>query len=208
MTIGAMLRVKNEGRWIAEVLRSLEGLASYTLVFDDHSKDQTAAIAEHAKLTAVVESPFNGDVDEARDKDIALDLLFAHHRLLYGDLPHWVLCIDGDEVLEPGSADVVRSAAASGASDCYSLQVVYLWDRPDQIRTDGIYRTFRRQSLWRVAASTNRIARTERQLPLLERPGGHARPRAALRRAAEALRLHGAGGPAPQIPLVQSNRSG
>jgi hypothetical protein len=81
-------------------------------------------------------------LDEARDKNWLLDMI----RL--GGETEWVLAIDGDEVL--GNPEAVRASVASGAAESYALRVLYLWNRPDQMRTDGVYSRFWRPSLFRL----------------------------------------------------------
>ena len=67
MKIVAMLRVKNEERWLQEVLESILPLTEEILLFDDHSTDATRDIAEALKCT-VIPSPFDPFVlDETRD---------------------------------------------------------------------------------------------------------------------------------------------
>jgi glycosyltransferase involved in cell wall biosynthesis len=144
MKIAAMLRVKNEARWITDVIASIRELCAEIIVLDDHSTDDTAALASAAGAK-VIESPFEL-LDESRDKNFLLTLVSEK-------CPDWVLCIDGDEVLEPGEYNhykVVPLILNRARWDAYSLWIRYLWDSPSQIRTDGIYRKFSRPSLFRL----------------------------------------------------------
>jgi len=133
MRIAAMLRVKNEARWIGEVLQSIQPLTRTILVFDDHSTDDTAAIATQAG-GYVVRSPFADpkDTDEVRDKNYALDIL---RRAIN---PEYVLCIDGDEVLEQGAADKIVPRLRPDTC-VYSLPIKYLWNDRQHYRVDGVY---------------------------------------------------------------------
>ncbi len=141
-SILACLRVKNEARWIAQVLQSIQPLCQRILVFDDRSTDDTVEIALN-RGAEVIRSPFDG-LNEARDKAYLLD-----EYLIPAD-PDWVLAIDGDEILTPDSIPFVQRAAARPQVSHCSFRVLYLWDREDQIRTDGVYRDFRRSSMFRV----------------------------------------------------------
>lgn len=146
MTIAAMLRVKNEARWIEQVIDSILPLSSDIVVLDDHSTDDTVAIANGAGAT-VIPSPFEG-LDEARDKNFLLGAVMATKA-------DWVLCIDGDEVLEPSGIEKIHLELdtwpiTARPPDAFSFRILYLWDRPDQIRTDGIYGKFQRPSLFRL----------------------------------------------------------
>ena len=87
------LRIKNEARWIGEVLERALALCSEVYVLDDHSTDETPAICQSfGERVRLMPSPFSG-LDEARDKNFLLTRIVAAR-------PDWVLWIDGDEVLE------------------------------------------------------------------------------------------------------------
>lgn len=152
--ISGALRVKNEARWIADVLRSIEGVCDLGIVlFDDHSEDATREIAAGFASVEVVESPFSG-LNEARDKDYLLQAIWS--RAQAGD---WCLMIDGDEVLATPDAEIIRKAAEEPdpAALSYSLRVLYLWDSPQQIRTDKGYGRFRRESMFKLVTPENRF---------------------------------------------------
>lgn len=141
MKICALLRVRNEGRWLAEVLTSIAPLCSELHLLDDHSTDDTADIAR-SHGAVVCPSPFEG-LDETRDKNWLLD------QAMRGE-PQWLLMIDGDEILEPGGAEKLRAHAADPTVNALSLRVLYLWDSRDQYRADGVYGRFTRPSMWRA----------------------------------------------------------
>jgi glycosyltransferase involved in cell wall biosynthesis len=143
--IAGMLRVKNEARWIGRVLESLKGVCDDVFVLDDHSSDKTGTIAaEHG--AHVIYSSFNG-IDETRDKNYLVACIKRAAN------PDWILHIDGDEELESIGKQQIMDAIRSGKHRAYTLQVLYLWDHPEQIRVDGIYAGFRRQSFFKVAGS-------------------------------------------------------
>jgi glycosyltransferase involved in cell wall biosynthesis/GT2 family glycosyltransferase/SAM-dependent methyltransferase len=138
-----VLRIKNEAAHIGEVLESLLPLCPRILVFDDHSEDDTAAICQRfGSRIELTHSPFTG-FDEARDKNHML----AH---LGKQNPDWVLWIDGDEVLERDGAAQLRPLLQDPQVAAYSLRIAYLWDAPDQLRVDGLFGRFTRQSLFRL----------------------------------------------------------
>lgn len=143
--IVGMMRIKNEARWIHAVLESALKVCERVYVLDDHSTDGTFEICQQlGDRVRIFGSCFDG-LDEARDKQMLLDLI----RL--GTNADWVLAIDGDELLMD-HAELVATTK-SGRSNCYALRVLYLWDRKDQIRTDGVYGRFWRPSLFRLSAS-------------------------------------------------------
>lgn len=153
--IYGIMRIKNEQRWIARVLESQLKVADQVLILDDHSTDDTVAICRQFNGVTVFESPFEG-LDETRDKNWLLDKL---REVAKADDP--VICIDGDEELAPGSYDEIRQLAAmTNGPDSYRFQVLYLWDRPDQIRVDGIYGRFTRSSFFRFRPSARFVSQT------------------------------------------------
>ena len=142
--VGA-LRIKNEARWIGEVLERALGLCSTIYVLDDHSTDETPAIcASFGERVQVIPSPFIG-LDEARDKNYLLTRLVAVR-------PDWVLWIDGDEVLEQAGPGLLRAAADAAGSKiaAFGLRIAYLWDGPEQVRMDGLWGRFNRPSFFRL----------------------------------------------------------
>lgn len=138
-----MLRIKNEARWIHSVLESALKVCEVLYVLDDHSTDDTADICRSfGERLRLYISGF-ASLDEARDKNWLLDVIGLSGA-------EWVLAIDGDELLVDHEA--LHALVASGASECYALRVLYLWDRKDQVRTDGVYGRFWRPSLFRLRA--------------------------------------------------------
>lgn len=141
-----MMRVKNEARWIRRVITSALEVCDWIFVMDDHSSDDTYSICHSfAGRVLAVHSIFQ-DLDEARDKTWILNQLRA-------TAAEWVLAIDGDELL--ADHQILTDAVANPFSDCYSLRIVYLWDRDDQARTDGVYGRFWRPSLFKLSAAGN-----------------------------------------------------
>jgi glycosyltransferase involved in cell wall biosynthesis len=141
--IVAALRVKNESRWIKEVLDAIRWCAAIYL-FDDHSTDSTREIARTCGAT-VFESPFDG-FDEGRDKEWLIRKVADNHKI-----GTWVLMIDGDEVLEPGGEKAIRRMIACNSGVfAFSLRILYLWNSRKQIRVDGIYGTFNRPRLFKL----------------------------------------------------------
>lgn len=157
----AMLRVRNEGRWIAEVLESIRGLCERIFIMDDHSTDKTAKICEmfrydanHNEQVTVLPSPFDG-LDEARDKNWLYDQIILECE------PKWILCIDGDEVLEARGPEIIRRYTSQTMfiscdvdcgqpiADSFKLPIAYLWNGRNTWRTDRIYSDFWRPSLFR-----------------------------------------------------------
>lgn len=146
--IAAMLRVRNEARWLREVLGSIQLLTTDILVFDDNSTDDSREIAADMGC-AVMPSPFApDDTDESRDKNLLLDAV-------RGDFnPDYILSIDGDEVLEAGAADKIR-AKLSPQYSLYCFPIKYLWNDRQHYRADGVYGRYQQ---WRMFSLINQPA--------------------------------------------------
>lgn len=149
-----MLRIKNEERWIEAVLHSIAPICEHIFVFDDHSSDGTAAICKSFPGVTLYRSRFR-KLDESRDKNFLLDNIMMEvpreHRLGNPDSPYWALAIDGDEVLEKNGAALIQGTLdSSDGTHAYKLPIRYLWGGLDRVRTDGVYGTFARPSLFRL----------------------------------------------------------
>ena len=164
MTVFGMLRVKNEARWIVEVLQSILPLCERIFILDDHSEDGTPEFCERLdERITVYRSTFQG-LDETRDND------FKHGRIntwvsdvhLRGN--HWstngVQAIDGDEVLEAAGPEIIRKTLETAVAHAFKLRIPYLWDSRDQIRVDGVYARFARPSLFRLFNGAFRFQQT------------------------------------------------
>lgn len=150
-----MLRIKNEARWIKDVLRSILPLCERVFILDDHSCDGTNTICEwfDEKIT-LYRSKFEG-LDESRDKTFLLERIMNNMsdiRLTgHEESPFWVLAIDGDEVLAPGGIDIIRATLKDNTTThAFKLPITYLWNGLNQRRVDGVYRNFARPSLFRL----------------------------------------------------------
>ena len=140
MIVAGMMRVRNEARWIKRAIESILPVCNAGVaVFDDRSTDGTAEIAAGIPSVALMRSPFTG-LNEARDKNFLLAAMAPCD---------WIIAIDGDEELH--SCHLVNLAAAMQTSkaDSLSLPIWYLWDREDQMRVDGVYGNYHRESVFR-----------------------------------------------------------
>ncbi len=146
MTIVGALRIRNEARWIKRSIESILPICQRVHIFDDNSEDDTVAICESIPGVVVYRSPFN-TVDESRDKNLLLDQVDK------GGGADWIIMIDGDEVLQEdeGHHGIYELACAlqKTQASCLSFPILYLWNREDQIRVDGAYGDFNRESVFR-----------------------------------------------------------
>lgn len=142
MRVAGMLRVKNEARWIVPVVNALLPVCQRVYVLDDHSDDGTFELLDAMPKVAVYPSPFEG-LDETRDKNYLLGMI----RKSEWD---WVLHVDGDEELYQPDVPALLSAMANAHHHALTLQVIYLWNDPQTIRTDGVYSRMCRPSAFRL----------------------------------------------------------
>lgn len=154
-TIYGMLRIRNEARWITRVLESILPICERIFVLDDNSTDNTVDLCERLPRVSVFRSPFV-TLDESRDKNWMLQKMYEavpaeHQHFLNGnsESPYWCLAIDGDEELAAGDPGVLAEAI-KGPQHIHTPRILYLWDRENQVRVDGVYREFRRPSLFRL----------------------------------------------------------
>ncbi len=139
----AMLRIKNEEAHIAEVLQSINSLCDAIFVFDDNSTDRTAEIVKLFEKVHYIRSPFEG-LNESRDKNYLYDQIIKYCE------PNWILCVDGDEVLEANGPAIIRDYVTRFPDvQAWKLKIAFLWDSPDQVRVDRIYNDFWRPSMFR-----------------------------------------------------------
>lgn len=139
-----MLRIHNESQWIAEVIESIQPLCDKIFILDDHSTDNTVEICMryHPKVD-VLPSHFSG-LNESRDKNWLLDEITRRCKA------EWILCIDGDEVMEPRGPEIIRQTiAAHPNTSSYVLKIAFLWNDHATWRVDRIYNDFWRPSLFR-----------------------------------------------------------
>ncbi len=160
MTVFGLLRIKNEARWIADVIASALPVCERVFVLDDHSDDGTPELCDKISGVSVFRSTFAG-LDERRDKNFLLAQAMACVPGAHLDRdersPFWALAIDGDELLDERGPEVIRRTLPSAQGHAFRLPVRYLWDSdlgvyPErrQIRVDGVYRQFARPSLFRI----------------------------------------------------------
>jgi glycosyltransferase involved in cell wall biosynthesis len=135
MKVTGVIRARNAAKWIAEVIDSMLWICANVLVMNDHSTDDTADIVNGTARATAITSPFTS-LNEARDRT------FLTRAAIHAHAPDWILMLDADEVLlEPFS---LQYQLHLGGAQAYALQILTLWDTPDQIRVDGIY-----GDLWR-----------------------------------------------------------
>jgi GT2 family glycosyltransferase/2-polyprenyl-3-methyl-5-hydroxy-6-metoxy-1,4-benzoquinol methylase/glycosyltransferase involved in cell wall biosynthesis len=143
--IVAMLRIKNEAEWIAEVLTSLERVADEIVILDDHSTDDTVRICRTFPKVVDLYEQEAGSVDEVRDKNRLLQMALRRG-------PDWILAMDGDEVLEESAPERIREGLRLAPPQVTTLafEWLYFWDDHTHYRIDGKYQDLWHPRLFRV----------------------------------------------------------
>lgn len=131
--IVAMYRVKNEERWIEKSITSVLDICSSIVILDDGSTDSTLEICKSFdKIKVRHQSGL--PLDESRDRNIILKMALDQN-------PDYIFTIDGDEILPPKSFDIFfeELCVLYPNKSVFEYQILYMWDKPNQIRYDGIY---------------------------------------------------------------------
>lgn len=139
-----MLRIKNEASNIAEVIESILPLCNKIYILDDHSTDATVEICNrYLPHVQVFPSPFTG-LNESRDKNYLYDEIIRRCR------PEYILCIDGDEVLEDRGPEMIwETVVRKPDVNSFVLKISFLWNDRGTERVDRIYSDFWRPSLFK-----------------------------------------------------------
>lgn len=161
-----MTRIRNEERWIHRNLERTFLIAETVVIWDDGSTDRTEEVCRRAlgseatvietswgwlgtgqnpggkQVIHFLHSPFRPamrpkqGLNEIRDKNVLWEYVKAKIPFDH------VLCLDGDEMLSRGAVvqfDTAIKQLEQGGYDILTLPIVYLWDREDRRRVDGIY---------------------------------------------------------------------
>jgi len=133
----AMLRIKNEERWIERCLSSLVDIVDGIVILDDGSTDRTPEVARAFPKVLRYEYVKHTEVDEVRDKNLLLSWTLALK-------PDWILALDGDEELGSLSRwliprEIARITPYNPEFTCLSFRFIYFWNDESTYRTDAEY---------------------------------------------------------------------
>ena len=141
----AMYRVKNEERWIKKSIESIYNICSEIVVFDDASTDKTLEICSGFDKVVEIHQQSNDSFDEARDRTILLQMALKRK-------PTIILSLDGDEIFAPNSENIIQDELdiIYPNKQVFEFEILTLWDKPDQIRYDGVFGNFWHKRMFRL----------------------------------------------------------
>jgi predicted nucleic acid-binding protein len=141
----AMYRIKNESRWIEQSLKSILDICKEIVIVDDGSTDDTIKICENFPQVVEIHSQKNLPFDETRDKNTLLKMALSRN-------PDFILTLDGDEVFMPNSKQRLfyELNVLYPNVNLFQLKALYVWDKPNQYRWDGIYNNTWSKKLFRL----------------------------------------------------------
>jgi len=145
LRIIGMYRIKNESRWIKKSLKSISDICKEIVIFDDGSTDDTVKICENFPQVVEIHSQKDLSFDEARDKNILLKMALSRN-------PDFILSLDGDEIIMPNSKQHLfyELNVLYPNVNLFEFKELYVWDKPNQYRCDGIFNNTWSKKLFRL----------------------------------------------------------
>ncbi len=132
--------VKNEEAFLADCLRSVQGVVDEMVIVDTGSTDRTIDIARDfgARL---IEIEWPNDFSKARN--VGLDAVTTP----------WVLVMDADEELVADDRDTLRRALTNPTADAYNIRIISLTERAEDITESYVTRVLRSHPALRFSGS-------------------------------------------------------
>ena len=122
--------VKNEEMFLADCLRSVEGIVDEIIIVDTGSTDRTVEIAKSFGARVIeIEWPH----DFAKARNVGLDAVTTQ----------WVLIMDADEEFVREDTQVLREAITHPSADAYNIRIISLMDRAEDITESYVTRLVR-----------------------------------------------------------------
>jgi len=144
--IVTVYRLKNEEKWIKKSLESVSSFCDSIVILDNGSTDNTLKICKDSpNVVDIVEQP-NLPFDEARDRNTLLQKALELK-------PDYILSMDGDEILMPNSKEILEEELEIlyPNSNVFTFQFLYMWDKFNQYRYDGVYENIWQQRLFKTS---------------------------------------------------------
>jgi glycosyltransferase involved in cell wall biosynthesis len=158
MNIIAICRVYNGGKYLKKYLDQMSRLADKILILDDGSTDNSFSICKTYPKVEIEHISHT-----------------AHEGLMSNYLynwagkynPNWIICLDVDEVfVEKYEEDVKK--LCEGFIEGYSFPLLYLWDKENEYRVDGVYGNIKAIRLYRYQVGKTPFVRRCHSLPVPE----------------------------------------
>jgi len=145
LRIIAMYRIKNESRWIKQSLESISEICKEIVILDDGSTDDTVKICENFPQVVDIHSQKDLPFDETRDKNTLLKMALSRD-------PDFILTLDGDEMIMPNSKQYLfyELNVLYPNVNLFEFKELYVWDKPNQYRCDGIFNNTWSKKLFRL----------------------------------------------------------
>ncbi|MGE5405050.1 MAG: glycosyltransferase family 2 protein, partial [Candidatus Saccharibacteria bacterium] len=136
------LVVKNEERFLQSCLNSIAGIADEIIIVDTGSTDRTIEIAKQY-TDEVFFLEWNDDFSDARN--------FGLERAS----GEWIFVIDGDEELDPSTAQNLKIRMNQEDAEGFLVKVINYYNAGDQVQTvtDVIFRLFRNRLEYRYSGA-------------------------------------------------------
>lgn len=130
----SILRIKNEERWIKKCLEAASDIVSGFIILDDGSTDSTVSICKKFSNVIEIHEQSGLPFDEVRDKNTLLTMALKHN-------PDFILSLDGDEIMQPNAKDILFEEIniIYPNDSVFEFQSLFVWDKPNQYRSDGVY---------------------------------------------------------------------
>jgi len=160
-----IMRIRNEERWLKDVLDSIEPAVTGIVILDDGSTDRTPQICRSHPAVVDYRRIDEALRDQTRDKNLALQLALKQQ-------PDWILGLDGDEMLESGAASRILRAIRTCPDDVsiFRIESQFMWNDLRHYRTDGIYHRLHQERMFKLAGQD---VAALRYLPTKYRENGH-----------------------------------
>lgn len=150
--IVALYRIKNEERWIEKSLKSASEICKEIVVLDDGSTDDTLRICKKFNTVVDILHQSNLPYDHIRDYNVLLDMAMKRN-------PDFIIYLAGDEIFVPNMKKILfeEISILYPEATIFSFQFLYMFDKPNQYRVDGVYNNIWDKRLMRITEQNKKL---------------------------------------------------